>query len=162
MSKNTRIVFLAAIACTALITLVLVWNSRFSPQVQDCGDGPRTTIDTRDFQTRYSAYSVEIEASISDRQKLAGKLEPHQLQQLSEALQMANEFRKWLVAGYNSCAISKGQFAEFGTRFQHLDQLSRQIDNLSNKATLTSDDSRTLSSLVEEYRATASTLGRQQ
>ena len=82
------------------------------------------------------------------------------MQQVSEALQTANEFRKWLVAGYNSCAITSAQFAEFGVKFQRMDQLSRQIETLSQKSHLDPAETKTLASLVEEYRTTALDLHR--
>lgn len=162
MTKNSRLVYVTAIIAAAIIVvlLILVWSNRFSPEVHACADGPHTTIDARDFRTRYFAYSLELEASLADRGKLAGKLEPHQLQQVSEALQTANEFRKWLVAGYNSCAITSAQFAEFGVKFQRMDQLSRQIETLSQKSHLDPAETKTLASLVEEYRTTALDLHR--
>jgi hypothetical protein len=159
MNKNSRIVSVIAIASATVIILALSWENHFSARIRSCDDGPHTTMDIRDFVTQYSGYSVEFEASIANRGQLGGKLEPHQLQQLSEASQTANEFRKWLVAGYNACAITKAQFADFGVRFQHLDQVSRQINAFSSKAVLTPSDSQALSSLVEDYRATASRLG---
>ena len=79
-----------------------------------CDDGPRQRIDIRDFVTQYSAYSVEFESRIGDKVELSGKLDPVQLQALTEATQQSNEFRKFLIAGYNGCAISQQQYGELG------------------------------------------------
>jgi hypothetical protein len=116
-----------------------------------CEDGLRRTIDTRQFATQYWAYAIEFEASIDKKVEISSKLDPKQLVQLSEALQQANEFRKFLVAGYNSCAINKAQFAQYGAKFQTLDSISRQIDTLTSKDTLSDDDSAFLSNLVRQY-----------
>jgi hypothetical protein len=125
----------------------------------DCPEGPRRTIDMRAFQTRYSAYSVSFEAKLSDKGELSGKVDPVQLTQLSESAQQAAEFRKFLVAGYNSCAVSSQQFAAAGTRFQTLDGLARQIDTLAKKSTLAAAEQTQLSALVAEYVRNAAKLG---
>src|SRR5712692_2252308 len=111
MTKNIKVVSLCALGVVALFVLALVGRDVFlRPHgIVDCGDGPRRTIDIRDFATQYSAYSIELEASLTDKAKVSAKLNPIQLQQLSEALQSANEFRKYVVAGYNACALTKSQ-----------------------------------------------------
>ena len=115
----------------------------------DCGNGDlRRTIDLRDFTTRYWAYSVELEASLAERGKLATKLAPQQLQQLSDAMQQGREFRQFVVAGYNACAVTKTQYADFGVKFQTLDGLARQIDALAGQE---SSDKAQLAELVRQY-----------
>jgi hypothetical protein len=116
-----------------------------------CEDGSHRTIDIRSFTNDYWAYSAEFEAALSAKVKFSAKLDPKQLQQLSDATQQAVEFRKFVVAGYNSCAIAKKQYSEFGRRFQVLDSLSKQIAALGDKGTLTSEEKRAFSKLVEEY-----------
>ena len=76
-----------------------------------CSDGKHCRIDMRDFVTTHSVYSVELEATLGRRKDFSGrlKIDPVQLTSLSESLQRANEFRKYLVAGYNSCAIRRRQ-----------------------------------------------------
>ena len=76
-------------------------------------------------------YSVEFESRIGDKGELSGKLDPVQLQSLTGSCSAKHEFRKYLVAGYNACAISKQQYGEFGRRFQALDGIARQIDTLA-------------------------------
>ncbi len=130
-----------------------------NPRIIECDDGSRQSIDIRDFAVRYSAYSVELAAGVGNKARFSGKLNPVQLQELSEALQHANEFRKFLVVGYNSCAISKQQFAQHGATFQAMDSLSRQIDSIMKKPDLTQPDRESLSDLVKQYIELSQKLG---
>ena len=125
----------------------------------DCGDGVRRSIDIRDFTTQYWAYSGEFEASIADKGKLSGKLDPKQLQAVSDASQQMNEFRKYVVAGFNSCAITKQQYGEFGSRLHQLDGISRRIDSLAVVPDPTASDKDQLAKLVDEYLALTQQLG---
>lgn len=161
MNKNTRIVSLAAIGAVALLAGFLIVQNLILTRPTDviCSDGPRRTIDIRDFITRYSAYSVEFEATIADGGRFAGALKPTQLQALSEASQQANEFRKYVVAGYNSCAISGAQYSELGSRFQALDGLARQIDKLARAPQLSGDEQARLVALVTRYGDATQELG---
>jgi hypothetical protein len=77
MSTNSKAIWLAGIG--AVVLLAVLWlgidliRSR-SGDIQ-CDDGHRKTIDIRDFITQYSAYSVELEAAVSDK-KISAKLNP--------------------------------------------------------------------------------------
>ncbi len=124
-----------------------------------CDDGPRQTIDIRDFVIRYSAYSVEFESRIGNKAEFSGKLDPVQLQSLTEAAQQSNEFRKFLVAGYNGCAISKEQYGTFGARFQALDGLALRIDAFSSEVSLDQGGKQKLADLVDQYVELTSGLG---
>jgi hypothetical protein len=160
VTKNTKIVVLAAIAAGVLIVLVLVARDLWlSPKTITCSDGPRRTIDTRDFNTKYWAYSVEFEASVADKAKFSGRLDPVQLQQLSEAMQSANEFRKYLVHGYNACAITGTRYDQHGVRFQALDSLSREIDTFAKKPSFSPEEHSRLGDLTKQYVETARKLG---
>lgn len=147
------------IAAVVLVVLFLARDMvlRRGSTVQ-CPDGPRQTIDIRSFQTRYSAYSVSFEAKLEEKGELNGKVDPVQLVQLSESAQQAAEFRKFLVAGYNSCAISKEQFSNAGSRFQVLDGLARQIDGIAKRPDLPQPERARLATLVGEYIRQASAL----
>ena len=96
---------------------------------------------------------------MGDKGEFSGKIDPVQLQSLTEAAQQSNEFRKFLVAGYNACAISKAQYAEFGARFQTLDGLARQIDNLVAKGSLDEQGKQALADLVSRYGEVTAGLG---
>ena len=151
MNKNAKVVSIAAIV--ALI-LFLRRHGCF-----DCGDRQRCTIDARDFTTKYSAYSLELEASVADKAKVSTRINPVQLQQLSEAMQSARDFRQFVVAGYNSCAVSKAQYGQYGARFQALDNLAREINGLTGKSSLSQDESARLASLISQYGELAHKLG---
>lgn len=127
----------------------------------DCGDGPRRRIDIRDFTTQYTAYSVELEASVGDKAKISTKLTPQQLQQLSEALQNAREFRLYVVAGYDSCAIDKTQYGQLGSRFQTIDNLAREIDALTAEPSLAEEEKTKLAALIGQYGELVGKLGKE-
>jgi hypothetical protein len=125
MTKNAKTVLIVLIAGVVLVIIVWFgWDILLRrAETLNCEDGVRHKIDTRDFSTRYAAYSLDLEASILDKASISAKFSPVQLQQLSEATQNAQEFRKYVVAGFNSCGITKKQYAQLGARYQALDKL---------------------------------------
>jgi hypothetical protein len=161
VTKNVKVVSLFAIAAALIVLVVVAGRDFFLRQrgTHDCGDGPRPTIDMRDFTTQYSSYSVELEGTLNDKAKLSTKVTPVQFQQLSEAMQNANEFRKFVVAGYNSCAVTKEQYAKIGQRFQTLDGLAREVNQLAGSASLSPEQSKNLTLLVAQYADLARKLG---
>lgn len=161
MNKNQRIVWVSGIGAVVVLVALFIFSDLFqsSPGVIPCDDGPRQRIDIRDFVTQYSAYSVEFESRIGDKVELSGKLDPVQLQALTEATQQSNEFRKFLVAGYNGCAISQQQYGELGGRFQALDGLARRIDRLAGNTALDESEKQKLTDLVEQYVRLTGELG---
>lgn len=162
MTKNTKIVLLAAMGTVAFLIFIFVGRDlllKSSEKIQ-CDDGERERIDIRDFITRYSAYAVEIEAAVGEK-KLSAKLEPRLLQALSESMQHGNEFRKFLVAGYNACAITQAQFARYGSVFESLDAVSRQINFLADRPNLAEADRVKLEDLVNQFIALSEKLGRE-
>jgi hypothetical protein len=163
VTKNTKVILLAGIAAVIAVVLVLVGRDMFIRRQHEfnCEDGPRRTIDIRDFATRYSAYSLDLEATIKDKATVATKVTPSQLQQLSEAVQNSQEFRKFVVAGYNSCAITKTQYGDYGARFQALDGLAREINQLAGSPSLSPDQSKNLTTLIAQYAELARNAGSQ-
>ncbi len=155
MDSNTRTVVLVVLGVVLVVALGFFGRDFFLSRSGpiDCGNGVRHPIDIRDFTTQYWAYSGEFEASIADKGKLSGKLDPHQLQAVSDASQQMNEFRKYVVAGFNSCAITKQQYSELGSRFQQLDNVSRRIDGLAGSPNPADSDKAQLGKLVDEYVA---------
>lgn len=157
VNKNAKIVSIAAMAVFVVIIVIFVGRDLLLRRQKcfDCDDGKRCAIDIRDFTTKYSAYSVELEASIADKAEISTKLNPVQLQQLSEATQNARDFRQYVVAGYNSCAVTKEQYSQYGARFQALDNLARAINGLAGKSSVSPDESARLATLIAEYRELA-------
>lgn len=160
MNKNVKVVSVVAIVAVVVVAAIYygydAWKGR--QRCFDCGDGQRCTIDVRQFATQYSAYSLELEASLSDKAKVSAKINPVQLQQLSEALQTTREFRKYVVSGFNACAITKDQYGQIGKKFQALDSLAGEINALT-KSELTEAESTKLSGLIGEYGDLAHKLG---
>ena len=160
MTKSQKTVLIVAIVAVVILAAGYgVWDLWIRhPRCFDCGDGHRCTIDTRQFATQYSAYSLQLEATLNDKQKLSAKLDPVELNKLSEATQNANEFRKYVVNGFNACAISKAQYEQLGSRFQALDSMAREINELTGKPSLTSDEQTKLAELITDYGAAAQEL----
>jgi hypothetical protein len=142
MTKNTKVVWLAGMGLLLCLLAGLFVRDRYlTGGMTACGDpeGPRPAIDLRRFETNYTGYSVSLEAEITGKGKLTGKIEPAALQKLSQSIQNGQEFRKALVAGYNACAVSRSAYQAAVLRFQSLDGLAQQIDTLAGKTSLRVD-----------------------
>ncbi len=163
MTKNTRTVAIIAIMVVLLIVILFLFRDIYlrPAKTVNCADGSHPTIDMREFTTQYWAYSAKLEASVADKAKVSTELDPKVLAQASQALQEANEFRKYVVAGYNSCAITQAQYAQFGTRFHALENLAQEIDSLLSKPSLSPEESTKLAGLVGQYGDLARQLGSQ-
>ena len=109
------------------------------------------TVDIRDFTTQYWAYSVKLDASIADKAKVSTQLDPKLLAQVSDALQEARELRQFVVAGYNSCAITQPQYAQIEARFHAMDGLAREINELLSKPSISREGSTKLAGLISQY-----------
>jgi tetratricopeptide (TPR) repeat protein len=81
-----------------------------------CPDGEHIEIDVRQISIRYDASSFA--GTLGSLSALGARLEiaPKHLQEAAVATQQWDEFLKGLAAGYNSCAISRQQYAEGLTR----------------------------------------------
>jgi hypothetical protein len=153
MTKNAKTISIAAIAGVIAVIVILLARDIFLRRQQEfeCGDGPRRTIDIRDFTTHYSGYSIQLESTVMDKASISTKVTPVQLQQLSEALQNAQEFRKFVVAGYNSCAITKTEYGNYAAKFQALDAVAREINQLTGSASLSTEQTKNLTSLIDQF-----------
>jgi len=152
---NNKGKIVAAMAIMAVLGLAFVFvirDFRLHPgEPLWCREGPHPRIDLGEFTSQYWAYSVKAEAAIADRARISRQLDPAVHRQVSEALQQANEFRKYVVAGYNTCAITPGDYAHLHERFRTLDNLARQIDSLVSKPSLSRDENQKLAGLVGQY-----------
>jgi hypothetical protein len=162
VTKNSKTVSTIAIVAALLVIVVFVVRDLFlrPAKIVNCADGSHPTIDMREFTTQYWAYSAKLEANV-DKTKVSAELDPKVLAQVSQGLQEAREFRKYVVAGYNSCAITQVQYAQFGTRSHALDSLAREIDALLSKSSLSREEKPKLVGLVGQYSDLAKQLGSQ-
>jgi hypothetical protein len=161
MTKNAKIVATVGISALVLVIALFVARDVFlrPAKTVNCADGSHPTIDMREFSTQYWAYSGKLEASVGEKAKVSTELDPKVLAQISQGLQEANEFRKYMVAGYNSCAITQAQYAQFGTRFHALDSLAQEMDGLLSKSSLSEGEKATLVGLAGQYGDLARQLG---
>jgi hypothetical protein len=142
--------------------LIVVWIYRprtVALPTITCGDGQRRLIDARAFDTRYWVYSVRLEGTIGDGKTVGGSLDPQKLEQLSDALMEANEYRKWLVNSYNACAITQAQYSELGATFQQMDQVAGNIQSGLKAASSSPDERADVTALVDEYIRLSRQLG---
>jgi hypothetical protein len=163
VTKNSKTVAIAAIAAAIVLMLALIARDLVlrHQKVVACSDGSHPTIDVRDFTTQYWAYSAKLEASVKDKVKVSAQLDPKELQEVSLGLQEAREFREYVVAGYNSCAITQTQYARFGSQFLTLDALAQEINSLLPKSSLSFDEGTRLAVLIREFGDLAKQLGSQ-
>src|SRR5262249_39578277 len=77
-----------------------------------CADGDHFPIDLRQVRIEYDASSFA--GTLSSLNILGGRLEvkPQKLQEVSAATQQWDEFLKGLVAGYNTCAVTRQEYAD--------------------------------------------------
>jgi hypothetical protein len=88
---------------------------------------------------------------LANKAKVAAVLEPRQFQQLSEAMQQGNEFRKWLVNSYNACAVTPSKYEDYGVKFQGMDDAARNIQEMLDKGIQTDAERETLTGLLNTY-----------
>ncbi len=152
---GTNVRWIAIVAILAFTVLILVWMSHpasTKPLAEiQCSDGPRRLIDATQFATQYWAYSIKLEASLANKATTSTAIEPKQLQQLSEAMQQGNEFRKWLVNSYNACALPQADYMTYGVNFQAMDQTARNIQQALDRGMKTEAERSTLAALVNTY-----------
>ncbi len=81
-----------------------------------CPDGEHIEINVREISIRYDASSFS--GTLGSLSALSGRMEvaPKRLQEATSATQQWDELLKGLAAGYNSCAVTRQQYAEGVTR----------------------------------------------
>lgn len=154
--------YLTIVIVVAVVVVATLWRLTRKPdplpEIQ-CSDGPRRLVDTTQFETKYWAYSVKLETTLSERSKVALELDPKQRQQLSEALQQANEFRKWLVNSYNACAVTNAQYSGYEANYTIMDNLARRIQETTQQGVQTPAQRADTAKLVDEYIRHAQSVG---
>jgi hypothetical protein len=152
VNTNSKLWLVAFVVGLVVVVLFFARDRHLTDGVTDCRDpeGPRPRIDLRKFETSYTGYTVSLEAEVTGKGKL---------QKLSESIQTGQEFRKALVAGYNSCAVTRRTYQSAILRFQSLDGLARRIDALAAKASLSEDEWKALTGLIDDYTRMSQKLG---
>lgn len=132
--------------------LAFKWTDR-TGDTFDCGDGPRRRTGITDFVTKYSGYSIQFEGEIRDKGKLVTSLGDTQLQQISEAVELRREILKFVIAGYNACAVSRKKFETLIPLFQTMDGLEKRIS-----AVAATGPGPALNAVINEYVAVSAEL----
>ena len=118
-----------------------------------CPDGDHINIDLKQLTIRYDASSFA--GTLSSLGVLSGRLEiaPTKLQEASVATQQWNEFLKGLVAGYNSCAITRQQYAEGVMQiYPRLKSDAAELETIRKRiAAGQKADEKRIGSLVDSY-----------
>jgi tetratricopeptide (TPR) repeat protein len=94
------------------IFLAAISSSAWSQKPVHCPDGDHIQIDTKQIAIKYDASSFA--GTLSSLSILGVRLEvaPAKLQEAAVATQQWNEFVKGLAEGYNSCAVTRQQYAD--------------------------------------------------
>jgi hypothetical protein len=155
VTKNQRNVYVAIAGTAVILTVVLLTYHLIERNNQvPCPDGvKRVRLDSGAFQTKYSANTLRLEINLKDQKSFATELGAKQLQQMSEAVQLARLNMKALADGFNACAVSPEEFNSSRNRFQRMESIAGEVNALSARPRLTSDDQALLSKLVDEYVA---------
>ena len=101
------------VRCSVLLFSVLLSAGRAAAQKKiACPDGEHIEIDVKQLSIKYDASSFA--GTLSSLSVLAGRLEvaPKQLQEAAVATQQWNQLIVGLAAGYNSCAVTRQQYAD--------------------------------------------------
>src|SRR5580658_5679317 len=96
-----------------------------------CPDGEHIEIDVRQIAIQYDASSFA--GTLSSLSVLGARLDvkPTKLQEAAAATQQWDEFLKGLAAGYNSCAITRQQYADGVTRiYPRLKEDGAQLEEM--------------------------------
>ena len=96
-----------------LSIFLLMLSGRAAAQKKiPCPDGDHLEIDVKQIAIQYDASSFA--GTLSSLSVLGARLEvaPKRLQEAAIATQQWDEFLKGLAAGYNSCAVTRQQYAE--------------------------------------------------
>jgi hypothetical protein len=134
-----------------LAILLAAWNLAVHASRRiECADGTRRTIDLADFRSPDWAYRGAIELKSRDRE-LSARLDPVLLSTLSESAQKARDWRLFLVASYNSCAVSKADYLRLSGRNEELATLERAIDERLRAAASRPADAAELEQLIDHY-----------
>jgi tetratricopeptide (TPR) repeat protein len=136
-----------------LLILLLAGDKGTAQKRLSCPDGDHFEIDIQKIRIQYEASSFA--GTLSSLSVLAARLEvaPKKLQEAAVATQQWDEFLKGLAAGYNSCAVTRQQYAD---GLNHIyPRLKEDAANLEEIRKVLSEgrraDEKRLQNLLESY-----------
>lgn len=150
--------FAVASAIAALVFLFF-GISRAMPLTRDCGDveGLRPLIRHRIFALEYSRHLASLEATLRET-RISARLTDAKLQQLLRSLQETTQFRDAIVAGYDGCSVSRGEYVDALKELQTMDTLALEINESLGKPALTENEQTHLRSLIEQFDSSSYSL----
>ena len=108
-------------------------------------------LDTQAFETQYSANTLQLEISMKSKLALTAELGPKQLQKMTEAVQLARLHLQSLADGYNACVVSQSEFNDSRNRFQRMEAIAGEINQITSRRSLTADDQKHIAKLIDDY-----------
>jgi len=152
MKSSVKIATIIVAGIVLLVTIYFLLDFwKYRPHTIRCDDGERQTIDYRDIQLKYSANKISLEVEVINKLKLRPEIDPQVLQIAVESTQGWDQFLKGLVAGFNSCAVNKGDYALILQRYKSMEDTSKNLSQLLQKSTLTQQDVATATQLIKQY-----------
>jgi hypothetical protein len=121
------------------------------PRTIHCDDGQRETVDYRDLQLKYSSYNISLNVEVMNKLKVRPEIGSKLLQTAYESTQGWDQFLKGLVAGFNSCAISKADYNLALQRYKAMEDISKNLSQRLQKNTLSKQDVEIIRLLIEQY-----------
>ena len=106
-------------------------GKRTGTKTVHCPDGDHIQIDVSQIAIKYDASSFA--GTLSSLSVLSPRLQvvPKQLQEAAAATQQWNEFVKGLTSGYNSCAVTRQQYADGLNRiYPRLKEHAAELDTI--------------------------------
>jgi len=153
MDRNQKAVFLGGLLTVILLVLsgyIFVYFR--STSVVHCPDGTtHPKMDAAGFATEYTGYSVAVQAKLNEKGELTAELGIQKLQEMSEAIQQARLHMQSLADGYNACAVDPSEFNDARNRYQRMEDIARQINEISSHTPLKKEDGPLLKQLIDEY-----------
>src|SRR5438105_299961 len=143
----------AEVQCVGFFFFILISVSAAAPKRISCPDGDHFEIDVKQIEIQYDASAFA--GTLSSLSVMGARLQvvPEKLQEAAVATQQWDEFLKGLVAGYNSCAISRQQYADGLNRIYP--RLKEDAANLEEIRKVVSEgrkaDQKRLQNLLQSY-----------
>jgi hypothetical protein len=153
MDRNQKTVFLGGLLTVILLALgSYIFFRLKSTDVVHCPDGTtHPKMDAAGFATEYTGYSAKLQAKLNEKGDFSAELGTQKLQEMSEAMQQARLHMQSLAEGYNACAVDPSEFNDARNRYQRMEDIARQINEISSHIPLKTEDEVRLKQLIDEY-----------